>query len=102
MPFMLMPTIRRSLTVRCEHGIHLRVASRIVERAKQFRSHLWLTSRQASTEATSVLGLLNLGAVKGTTLVITAHGADSEAAARGLAEVFTDHAHPCGPPAAAA
>ena len=100
MPTLTMPTVRRSVTVPCEHGVHLRVAAKIVERARPFQSRVWLSGPAVTADAKSILGLLNLGAVKGTTLVITAHGPDAETAAHAIAEFFTDHADPCGSPSA--
>ena len=73
-------------------GLHARAAARVVETARLFDARV--TLRNAShghgraASATSMLGLLSLGAARGDRLLIDAEGPDADGALRALGELL--------------
>lgn len=74
----------RELVVLLNQGLHARPAARFVEAAAQFASKITVTCGARSASAKSILGVLGLGARKGSTIRIQAEGADAEAAVETL------------------
>ena len=72
--------ITKDVTVRCESGLHNRQATYFVQKANEFNSNIWLESGSRKINAKSLLGIMSLGIVTGTTVTLTADGADAEAA----------------------
>ena len=72
--------ITKDVTVRCESGLHNRQATYFVQKANEFNSNIWLESGSCKMNAKSLLGIMSLGIVTGTTVTLTADGADAEAA----------------------
>ena len=81
----------RTVVVPCELGLHLRVASRVVMSARRFQSEISFVLRGHQTDAKSVFGILQLGAVRGKRLALVAQGPDAEHAIQVLAELFGSH-----------
>lgn len=82
---------RRDVVVRCEHGVHARVAARVVRIMQVRKSEVRIHCdgcREAN--ACSMLELLTLDAGQGTTLQIVAKGPDEQAVVEALVEVFED------------
>ena len=80
--------VTRTVTVPCRQGVHLRVASVIVTMARQFRSAIHFVSGPERVDAKSILGVLRLGAVRNTPLVLTASGQDADRAVQVLGDLF--------------
>jgi phosphocarrier protein len=79
---------RREAVIRNELGLHLRSAGTFVRKASRFRSQIRVgTDAVPPVDGKSILGLVTLGAIAGSTLVITADGPDEEEAARALVEL---------------
>ena len=72
--------ITKDVTVRCESGLHNRQATYFVQKANEFNSSIWLESGSRKMNAKSLLGIMSLGIVTGTTVTLTADGSDAEAA----------------------
>jgi len=66
-------------------GLHARPAALFVQRAAGFSSAIRLSCGERSADGKSILGVLQLGAAAGSTVVISAEGDDAEAAAEALA-----------------
>ena len=81
----------QSVTIQCEHGLHLRVASQVSKIAQLSGAsvHIQCAGCPKST-ACSVLQLLTLGATEGTPLEIVAEGsaANETAVLQALANLF--------------
>jgi len=79
----------KQVTVRCPHGLHLRVASHIAKIAQASSATIRVGCEGCpQTNACSVLQLLMLGATVGTTLEIAAEGPGEETVLDALADVF--------------
>ena len=70
------------------HGLHLRPASRLVARARQFQSAVRLGVGGRVADARSIIQILLLSASLGTIMVIEADGADEQEALTAVAAVF--------------
>ena len=73
---------------RCEYGLHNRQATYFVQKANEFESSIWLESGSRRMNAKSLLGIMSLGVVTGTTVTLSASGPDAEAAVNALDELL--------------
>jgi len=80
--------IRRTITIPCRLGLHLRVAALVVTLTRQFQSEIHFTAGRRRVNAKSIVGMLELGAVRGRRLSLVAQGPDAERAIQVLAELF--------------
>lgn len=74
----------KEVLVRCESGLHNRQATYFVQKANEFDCRIWLESGNRKMNAKSLLGIMSLGIVTGAQVVISADGADAEAAVNSL------------------
>lgn len=74
----------KEVIVRCESGLHNKQATYFVQKANEFESSIWLESGSRKMNAKSLLGIMSLGIITGTTVVLSAAGADAEAAVNAL------------------
>lgn len=71
-------------------GLHARAAARFVRLASHYAATVRVARGQRELDGKSILGLLLLGAARGSTIVIRTDGADAEAAAEALATLVAD------------
>lgn len=76
--------ISRSVTIKNSHGLHARPATFFIQEANSYKCSIWVEKEDCRVNAKSLLGVLSLGIVKGTTITIIADGADEAAAVDGL------------------
>ncbi len=62
--------IARKTLVKNELGMHARPASKIAQMAELAQSDVWLCANSTKVDATSIIDILTLCAVKGTRIVI--------------------------------
>ena len=74
----------KEITVRCESGLHNKQATYFVQKANEFESSIYLEAQNRRMNAKSLLGIMSLGIVTGETVVLSASGADAEAAVEAL------------------
>lgn len=70
----------KEVLVSCESGLHNRQATYFVQKANEFESSIWLESGNRKMNAKSLLGIMSLGIVTGTSVTLSASGSDAEAA----------------------
>ncbi len=80
--------ISREVTINNQVGLHARPATFFIQKANEFKSVIWVEKDDRRVNAKSLLGVLSLGIVKGTTISIIADGADEEQAVETLAELI--------------
>ncbi|MDF2564150.1 MAG: Phosphotransferase System HPr (HPr) Family [Massilibacillus sp.] len=68
-------------------GIHARPASMLVQSATKFQSKIKLAAKGKTIDAKSILMIMSLGLVKGTEVVISAEGADADAAVKAIKDL---------------
>ena len=74
----------KEVTVENQVGLHARPATFFIQKANEFKSSIWVEKEERRVNAKSLLGVLSLGIVGGTTIRIIADGADEQAAVEGL------------------
>lgn len=74
---MSLAVVERSFVVRSELGLHARPAGRFVSIASRYRSEISVCRGDEWVSGRSVLSLLSLAAVQGTTLRVRAVGEDA-------------------------
>lgn len=67
-------------TVKNEVGLHARPASLFVKKANEFECDITVEANGNKIDGKSIISIMSLGAGKGTDIVISADGADEEAA----------------------
>lgn len=76
--------ISRSVTISNTQGLHARPATFFIQKANSYKCSIWVEKEDCRVNAKSLLGVLSLGIVKGTTISIMADGADEAAAVDAL------------------
>ncbi len=74
----------KEVVVRCESGLHNKQATYFVQKANEFESSIWLESGNRKMNAKSLLGIMSLGIISGSTVTLSAVGSDEEAAVTAL------------------
>jgi phosphocarrier protein HPr len=77
----------RSVTVSNALGLHARAAARFVHLASQFESQIRVGRGAKVMDGKSIMGILLLAAARGTTLTVSADGADETAAVDALVQL---------------
>ena len=80
--------INREVTINNQVGLHARPATFFIQKANEFKSVIWIEKEDRRVNAKSLLGVLSLGIVKGTTVNIIADGADETEAVETLTELI--------------
>ena len=78
----------KEVVVRCESGLHNKQATYFVQKANEYESSIWLESGSRRMNAKSLLGIMSLGVVTGTTVTLSASGPDAESAVNALDELL--------------
>ncbi len=74
----------RSLPVVNQLGMHARAAAKFVHLAARFQAHVTVAREAREMDGKSIMGLLLLAAARGTTVTISAEGADEREAVEAL------------------
>ena len=83
----------RDVLIQDEVGLHARPAILFVKTAKRFTSRIDVRAGEKQADAKSIVKVISLGARKGTTITISAEGADeAEAVAALISLVESDFA----------
>ena len=77
----------QEVTVNNEVGLHARPATYFIQKANEFKSSIWVEKEERRVNAKSLLGVLSLGIVKGTTITLIADGPDAKEAVEALAQL---------------
>jgi phosphocarrier protein len=72
------------VTIRNRLGLHARAAAKFVHLASRFRAHIRVARGGRVVDGKSIMGILLLAAAVGTTIEITADGADEQEALAAL------------------
>ena len=79
----------REVMVQNQVGLHARPATFFIQKANEFKSSIWIEKEERRVNAKSLLGILSLGIVCGTSIKIIADGADEEVAVEALVDLVT-------------
>jgi len=78
----------QEITVKNEVGLHARPATYFIQKANEFKSGIWVEKEERRVNAKSLLGVLSLGIVQGTTITLIADGVDQEEAVKALVDLI--------------
>ena len=70
----------KDVEVKNQVGLHARPATFFIQKANEFKSSIWVEKEDRRVNAKSLLGVLSLGIMGGTTIRIHASGTDEEQA----------------------
>lgn len=74
----------KDVSINNQVGLHARPATFFIQKANEFKSSIWVEKEERRVNAKSLLGVLSLGIVGGTTIRVLADGVDEEQAVNGL------------------
>ena len=77
----------KEVSVKNQVGLHARPATFFIQKANEFKSSVWVEKDERRVNAKSLLGVLSLGIVGGTTIRSMADGSDEEQAGDGLVKL---------------
>ncbi len=80
--------ITKEVVINNQVGLHARPATFFIQKANEFKSSIWIEKDDRRVNAKSLLGVLSLGIVKGTSINIIADGADEAEAIKTLSELI--------------
>lgn len=78
----------REVVINNQVGLHARPATFFIQKANEFKCSIWIEKDERKVNAKSLLGVLSLGIVKGTSINIIADGTDEEEAVNTLTELI--------------
>ena len=78
----------KQATVNNQVGLHARPATFFIQKANEYKSTIMVEKEERKVNAKSLLGVLSLGITRGTTIVVSAEGADEEEAVNGLCDLI--------------
>ena len=74
----------KDVVIHNQVGLHARPATFFIQKANEYKSSIWVEKDERKVNAKSLLGVLSLGIVGGTSIKIIADGSDAEQALDGL------------------
>ena len=77
----------RELAITNQRGLHARASAKFVKCAEGFDAEITVTRDGMSVPATSIMGLMMLGAAMGTSIMVEAKGNQAEEALEALAQL---------------
>ena len=78
----------RETVVNNKVGLFARPATYFIQKANEFKSGIWVEKEERRVNAKSLLGVLSLGIVKGTTITLIADGPDAKEAVEALVQLI--------------
>ena len=73
-----MPLIARKIIVKNKQGLHARPAALFVQIANKFDARITVRRQEEEVNGKSIMGILMLGAERGSEIIIEADGQDAE------------------------
>ena len=74
----------KDVIVQNQVGLHARPATFFIQKANEFKASIWVEKEERRVNAKSLLGVLSLGILGGTSIRIIADGSDEEEATESL------------------
>lgn len=78
----------KDVMVENQVGLHARPATFFIQKANEYKSSIWVEKEERRVNAKSLLGVLSLGIVGGTSIRLIADGTDEQAAVDGLVKLI--------------
>jgi phosphocarrier protein len=78
--------MRKEYVLSNDEGLHARPATTLVSKANQFKSDITITYEDTTVDLKSIMGVLSLGAERGSLVVVEAKGKDETDAIKAITE----------------
>ncbi|MBP0968513.1 MAG: HPr family phosphocarrier protein [Oscillospiraceae bacterium] len=78
----------QDITVENQVGLHARPATFFIQKANEYKCSIWVEKDERRANAKSLLGVLSLGIVGGTSIRLIADGVDEQQAIEGLVKLI--------------
>ena len=85
-----MPIVKKKLIVKNKQGLHARPAALFVQIANKFDARITVKRNKEEVNGKSIMGILMLGAEKGSQITIEAEGSDADAALLELEKIVSN------------
>lgn len=79
----------KEVIVNNQVGLHARPATFFIQKANEYKCSIWVEKDERRVNAKSLLGVLSLGIVKGSSINLIADGPDEEEAVGALSELIS-------------
>ena len=76
--------IKKPLKIKCDDGLDARPIALLVQEASQYESRVFIEIGSKKINAKSIMGMMSLDLLEGTSLTIVADGEDEENAVNGV------------------
>ena len=83
-------SVTATLTLANQRGLHARASAKFVQLAERFEATISVSKDGESVNATSIMGLMMLGAACGTQITVSASGPQAEEVLTALAALVAD------------
>lgn len=80
--------LTKEVVINNQVGLHARPATFFIQKANEFKSSIWIEKEDRRVNAKSLLGVLSLGIVKGTSVNLIADGNDEVDAINTLTDLI--------------
>src|ERR1700735_5593802 len=85
--------LSRELPIVNKRGLHARASAKFVQMVERFEAEIWVTKGSETVGGTSIMGLMMLSAVPGTSIVVPHAGPTDQGALDAIAELVGDKFH---------
>ena len=82
--------ISKKVTIINKLGLHARAASKLVNKANQFESDVFIDKQGNRINAKSIMGVMMLAASKGTEILLEVDGSDEEDCMKAVVQLIED------------
>ncbi len=82
--------VQKDIPIVNKLGLHLRAAAQFVQTAGRYPCEVWVSKDGRRVNGKSIMGVMTLVAVKGSTLAVEAEGAKAEECLDALAKLAAD------------
>jgi phosphocarrier protein HPr len=82
--------ISKKVTIINKLGLHARAASKLVNKANQFESEVFIDKQGNRINAKSIMGVMMLAASKGTEILLEVDGGDEEECMNAVVQLIDD------------
>ena len=81
--------VTKEVVINNQVGLHARPATFFIQKANEYKSAIWVEREERRVNAKSLLGVLSLGIIKGSTIDLIADGTDEKDAVDALVELIS-------------
>lgn len=82
--------MKKSVTIHMSTDLEARPIAHLVQTANAFDSEIYLEIEEKRVNVKSIMGMMSLGLISGTEIIIDASGTDEEAAIDAIEKFLTD------------